>query len=112
MEFDISDSQEQCFEDRPQSKRRKASVAKSAILVWFQTGRKLIESIFVFCYLSSVAVNNFNSRWYIPAPFLRINANALYFTLNNVKKRVLKKKFKTAEFACISELEIISLSVS
>lgn len=33
MEFDISDSQEQCFEDRPQSKRRKASVAKSAILV-------------------------------------------------------------------------------
>ncbi|PFX25761.1 HORMA domain-containing protein 1 [Stylophora pistillata] len=32
-EFDISNSQEQCFEDRPQSKRKKASVAKSAILV-------------------------------------------------------------------------------
>ncbi|XP_020620782.1 uncharacterized protein LOC110058472 [Orbicella faveolata] len=32
-EFDISDSQEQGFEDRPLSKRRKASIAKSAILV-------------------------------------------------------------------------------
>ncbi|XP_078346518.1 uncharacterized protein LOC144631821 [Oculina patagonica] len=32
-EFDISDSQEQGFEDPPLSKRRKASIAKSAILV-------------------------------------------------------------------------------
>ena len=86
-EFDISDSQEQGSEDRPLSKRRKASIAKSAILVWYRT-KALTSWIFhyipidysILLYL--FLVNKWHWLLLLNVTGIYINARALHLMKN------------------------------